>query len=135
MSIHPLVEAFYSRIWNAGDEHVENLLTGDFAFRGSLGTEAHGRAEFLDYVRSIRRSLADYRCEILQCVTELPLAFARMRFSGVHVSPFRGFAPTGKRVQWEGAALFTFRQDVICELWVLGDTAGLDEVLRENQKA
>ena len=130
MSAHPLVEAFYSRIWNSGDEQIDTLLTEDFSFRGSLGAETRGRAAFLEYVRSVRGSLADYRCEILTCVVELPRAFARMRFSGVHFAQFRGFAPTGRRVHWEGAALFTFRENAICDLWVLGDLVGLDEQLR-----
>ena len=88
--------------------------------------ETVGIPAFLDYVRPIRRSLADYHCEIIACVTEFPHAFARMRFSGIHAEPFRGFAPTGKLVHWEGAALFTFNGDLISSLWVLGDLAGLD---------
>jgi predicted ester cyclase len=135
MSIHPLVESFYARIWNAGDEHVDDLLSRDFTFRGSLGTDAHGRGEFLAYVRSVRGSLADYHCKILECVTEPPRSFARMLFSGIHVAPFRGFAPTGRKVHWHGAALFTFREGVVNELWVLGDLAGLDQVLRQNPRA
>ena len=132
MSTHPLVESFYSRIWNAGDERVDDLLSEDFIFRGSLGTEARGRPEFLQYVRPVRGSLAKYHCKILECVTELPRAFAQMLFSGVHVAPFRGLAATGKPVQWHGAALFTFREGVISRLWVLGDLAGLDQVLKSN---
>jgi predicted ester cyclase len=132
MSTHPLVEEFYARVWNAGDEDVDSLLTQDFTFRGSLGTPAHGRPAFLDYVRSVRGSLADYTCEILECVTEPPKAFARMRFSGIHVAPFRGYEPTWKPVAWNGAALFTFRDGAISDLWVLGDLVGLDEVLRQN---
>ena len=64
MSTHPLVQQFYARVWNAGEEDVESLLTEDFTFRGSLGTPAQGHAEFLDYVRSVRGSLAGYHCEI-----------------------------------------------------------------------
>jgi predicted ester cyclase len=94
-----------------------------------------GIRPFLGYVRPIRRSLADYNCEISACVTEFPHAFARMRFSGVHVESFRGFAPTGKLVHWEGAAFFTFRGDLIASLWVLGDLVGLDAVLRVNASA
>ena len=135
MSTHPLVEQFYSRIWNSGDEKVGDLLTEDFAFRGSLGTPARSHAEFLAYVRAVRGSLAGYRCDILDCVTEGGKAFARMSFSGVHAAPFRGFAPTGKPVQWNGAALFTFQEGRICDLWVLGDLAGLDERLRSNAKS
>ena len=135
MSVHPLVRQFYDRIWNSGDENVAALLSADFSFRGSLGTATRGHAEFLSYVRAVRQSLANYHCEILDCVTEPPRAFARMAFSGVHVRPFRNYSPTGKPVQWHGAALFTFDGLHICELWVLGDLTALDEQLRRNAGA
>jgi len=135
MSVHPLVEAFYSRIWNAGDENIGDLLAPDFSFRGSLGTGTAGIPAFLEYVRPIRRSLENYRCETVVCVTEVPHAFARMRFSGIHRGPFRGFAPTRKPVHWEGAALFTFRGDLISSVWVLGDLVGLDAILQANAAA
>lgn len=132
MSTHPLVERFYAEIWNAGDERVETLLDPDFQFRGSLGTPARGHAEFLQYVRSVRGSLSGYHCEILECVSEGSQAFARMRFSGLHSAPFRGYAPTGRPVQWDGAALFTFRDGRIAALWVLGDLAGLEALLQAH---
>lgn len=135
MSVHPLVQAFYDRIWNAGQEYVDDLLTEDFSFRGSLGTATAGRPAFMDYVCLVRGSLAQYHCEILACVTELPHAFARMHFSGLHVAPFRGFEPTGRPVHWDGAALFTFRGETIESLWVLGDLAGLDDELRRNAQS
>jgi steroid delta-isomerase-like uncharacterized protein len=136
MSTPNLVEAFYERIWNSGDlAAVSELLVEDFAFRGSLGVELRGHEEFKDYVRSVRGALADYRCEILTCITEGEQAFAKMRFSGLHVAPFRGYRATGLLVQWLGAALFRFERQAIAELWVLGDLAGLDAVLKKNQAA
>jgi steroid delta-isomerase-like uncharacterized protein len=129
-----LVAAFYERIWNAGDlAAVSEMLSEDFSFRGSLGAELHGREAFKDYVRSVRGALANYRCEILACVSDGDQAFAKMRFSGLHVAPFRGFPATGMPVQWLGAALFRFERQAIAELWVLGDLAGLDEDLKSNQ--
>jgi steroid delta-isomerase-like uncharacterized protein len=131
MSTPKLVEDFYQRIWNGGNlEAAEELLAPDFSFRGSLGNEMRGREQFKNYVRSVRRSLADYSCEILSCVAEGNQAFAKMRFSGRHVAAFRGYQPTGKLVQWLGAALFRFEDSLIAELWVLGDLAGLDALLR-----
>lgn len=131
MSVPDLVKAFYESIWNAGDlDAVNNLLTEDFYFRGSLGSEMRGREPFADYVRSVRTALKDYHCEILTCVAENNQAFAKMRFSGIHAAPFRGFAPTGLRVEWLGAALFRFENGAITELWVLGDLVGLDTVLK-----
>lgn len=63
---------------------------------------------------------------------EPPKAFARMRFSGVHREELLGFARTGKRVEWAGAALFTFSGNRVADLWVLGDVHGLIELLDRN---
>lgn len=133
MSTPPLVDAFYSRVWEARDMEVaRTILSDDFAFRGSLGPTLHGRAAFVDYVTAVHGALADYRCEVLDCVSEKDQAFAQMRFSGRHTGSFRGFAPTGKAVSWMGAALFRFAHHRIASLWVLGDLDELDRVLREN---
>ena len=133
MSTPWLVESFYEQIWNPGDmSAVSRLLTEDFSFRGSPGTELRGRESFMEYLSSVRTPLANYRCEILECVAEGSQAFARMRFSGLHVAGFRGHAAIGKPVHWMGAALFRFENQSIAELWVLGDLAGLDELLRDN---
>ena len=133
MSTPALVRAFYERIWNAGDLSAgAELLDASLAFRGSLGAELSGREAFLDYVRSVRSALSDYRCDIEECVAEGDAAFARMRFTGRHTAPFRGFGPTGQEVTWAGAALFRFRDGVISQVWVLGDLAGLDALLLEQ---
>ena len=131
MSTPKLVVDFYGRIWNDGHLDVAaELLTPEFSFRGSLGKEMRGREEFKMYVHSVREALADYRCEILSCVVEGDQAFAKMRFSGRQVAPFRGYEPTRKIVHWLEAALFRFENSVIAELWVLGDLAGLDALLQ-----
>lgn len=135
MSIPEQVKGFYERIWNAGDlSAAGELLSGNFSFRGSLGFEMRGRGAFIEYVQSVRTALANYHCEILDCVAEGNKAFAKMRFSGIHVSPFRGFEPTQKPLHWHGAALFRFENQAIAELWVLGDLTGLDALLAENAK-
>jgi predicted ester cyclase len=136
MSTPTLVEAFYSRIWNDGDlAATRDLLSTEFRFRGSLGVEMRGHDAFENCVRSVRGALAAYHCEILDCVAEGSKAFAKMRFSGVHVAPFRGFHPSGKSVHWLGAALFLFDHNRIAAVWVLGDLAGLDGFLQANETA
>jgi steroid delta-isomerase-like uncharacterized protein len=135
MTVPKLVDAFYERIWNAGDfEAVAEILSEDFLFRGSLGSLRSGRASFSDYVREVRGALSDYHCEIVECVSDEKRAFAKMRFSGKHTAEFRGFPPTGQPVYWLGAALFHFNDNIINELWVLGDLNGLDALLKSNQQ-
>jgi predicted ester cyclase len=136
VSTPSIVEAFYSRIWNQGDLAASSdLLAKDFRFRGSLGPDLRGHAAFGEYVRSVHGALAEYNCEILDCVTEQNKAFAKMCFSGVHVAELRGYEPTGKSVRWLGAALFRFEGELISELWVLGDLVGLDAALMANAKS
>jgi len=134
MTVPTVVRRFYEELWNAGSLHVASELLSDrFWFRGSLGSESTGREAFLTYVQRVRSALADYRCEILACVTEGDQAFAKMHFSGRHVAEFRGYAPTGKVVSWMGAAHFRIDGAKIAELWVLGDLAGLEALLTANR--
>jgi hypothetical protein len=88
MSTPHLVGASYGRIWNAGEyAAIADLVAEHFVFRGLLGAELKGRIAFTEYVRSVRDALAEYRCEILPCVSETDQAFAKLRFSGLHVGP------------------------------------------------
>ena len=125
--------AFYEHIWNAGDlSLIPKVLAGNIVFRGSLGNKMCGWAAFAEYVKMIRTSLGNYHCQILDCIYEGDRAFCKMKFSGTHIAPFRGCPPTGKLVHWLGAALFRLENNVIAEVWVLGDLTGLDTVLRCN---
>jgi len=132
MTTSPLeiVRSFYTRIWNRGEyAAADRLCHDDLTFRGSLGQVRRGREEFLEYVRSVREGLSDYVCELQEAVVEGDRVFARMLFSGVHTGMFEGVAPTGARVRWAGAALFTLEEDRIRDLWVLGDVKGLHDQL------
>ena len=57
-----------------------------------------------------------------------------MTFSGIHDAEFLGYEATHVRVSWEGAALFTFIEDKISDLWVLGDTRKLEQQLGGHRK-
>ena len=128
-----VVHDFYADVWNRHDKSaIPRLLRPDFTFRGSLGQSRVGHAEFADYVDFVHQALGEYRCDILDLVAEGDQCFARMRFSGNHRGDFFGFKPTGKRVEWAGAALFTFRDGRVADLWVLGDVQGLLQALERN---
>ena len=107
------------------------VLAADVSFRGSLGEAKNDRAGFEDYLDSVHRGFADYHCEIDALVVDGDLAFARMTFSGLHQGTVLGYPPTGRNVSWSGAALFTFKGDLITDLWVLGDLRALEGQLSE----
>ena len=135
MSTHKeIVESFYENIWNRHDKSfIPVLLVRNFSFRGSLGQVRQGQAEFASYVDFVHAALRNYQCDILDLVDEGNKAFARMLFSGIHQGDFFDYRPTLMRVEWAGAALFTFDKEKIADLWVLGDVHGLLEQLAHNK--
>ncbi|MFN6065913.1 MAG: ester cyclase, partial [Pseudanabaena sp.] len=84
-------------------------------------------------VDMVHKALGNYKCTIVDLVVEEPKAFARMEFSGIHSGRFMGYEPTGKIVSWAGCALFTFKNNKVLDLWVLGDLKALDEQLKKNE--
>jgi len=104
------------------------LLTQDIRFRGSLGQTKNGHFEFAEYVNFIRRT--DFTNEIEEFISEGDKAFARLTYRGTHRGKLFGIAATGRRIEYAGAALFSFRGAKIAEVWVLGDIYGLISQLR-----
>lgn len=128
-----IVRAFYEEIWNRHDKSkIAELLHEDFSFRGSLGQVARGHAGFAAYVDFVHAALGEYHCEIQEMISEGDKAFARLLFSGIHRAEFFGYQPTGRRVEWVGAAVFTFAGEKVSDLWVLGDVHGLLQQLVNN---
>jgi predicted ester cyclase len=127
------VIAFYDDVWNRRNKAlVSSLCHEGFTFRGSLGSEKRGCAEFCDYLNAVTVALELYVCTVQALVVEADKAFAKVLFSGLHRAEFLGFPPTGKRVSWMGAGLFTFVGEKISDLWVLGDVDGLRRQLTEH---
>jgi steroid delta-isomerase-like uncharacterized protein len=121
-----LICRFYDELWNHFDKTIfTDILADDLRFRGSLGQEKRGLAEFAEYIDFIRRIFPDFLNEIEEIIAEGDKAFTRLTYRGTHSGELFGIAPTGRKIRYSGAAVFTFRSDRIAEVWVLGDIYGL----------
>jgi predicted ester cyclase len=121
-----LIERFYDDMWNRFDKTVfAEILHRDIQFRGSLGQTKVGFDEFGDYVDYIQTFAPDFHNQVLTTVTEGSQTFARLSYTGTHQGEVFGIAPTGKQFEYAGAAVFTFADGLISEVWVLGDIYGL----------
>lgn len=128
------VRLFYHEMWNRADKsRIAEVFHPDFTFRGSLGPVLVGHEQFAGYVDAVVRALPDFLCEILETTEQANRVVARMRFSGTQEGEMMGFAPTGRRVAWDGSAHFTFRDRLVADLWVLGDVHGLLQRLAANR--
>ena len=125
-----LITRFYDEMWNRFDKSIfAELLEPDIHFRGSLGQIRVGYEEFGEYVDDIQSIAPDFHNEVLFTLTEGNQTFARLEYSGTHQGEVFGLAPSGRRFQYAGAAVFTFSDRLISDVWVLGDIHGLIEQL------
>lgn len=126
-----LIERFYHDMWNRFDKAIiPEILTEDLEFRGSLGQSKRGQKEFGEYVDFIQRAFPDFTNKIEETISEGDKAFARLTYRGTHRGEVFGIAPTGRPIQYAGAAIFKFRGDRIAKVWVLGDMYGLISQLK-----
>jgi len=129
-----LIRRFYDEMWNRFDKDlIPVLLTEDLRFRGSLGQNKNGHTQFAEYVDFVQRAFPDFTNEIEEVISEEDKAFARLNFRGTHQGELFDIAAPGRRIQYDGAAVFRFRGDKIAEVWVLGDIFGLMSQLQGIQ--
>jgi predicted ester cyclase len=126
----PLVRAWYEEMWNRWDETVfGRILDPDVELRGSLGQTHRGFSGIGSYMRFVQAAFPDFHNEIDLMVEEGDAVFARLRYTGTHRGPIFGVAPTGRRIEYAGAALFRFQGNRVWNVWVLGDVDGLKSQL------
>jgi predicted ester cyclase len=126
-----LIARFYNDMWNRFDKAVfAEVLEPTIRFRGSLGKEKVGYDEFGEYVDFIRAFSPDFHNEVVQTISEGAHTFARLSYTGTHRGEVFGIPPTGRRLEYTGAAVFTIPGDRIAAVWVLGDIDGLLRQLR-----
>lgn len=131
---HRLIDVWYRRMWNTWDKSaIAEICSRDVTFRGSLGTTVRGHAGVAQYMDQIRGAFPDFTNTVEEVISEGDKAFARLTYTGTHKGPILGFAPTGRRVTYAGAAVFTFKDDRIVDVWVLGDLHGLTRQLSEGK--
>lgn len=131
--LHRVVQSFYDDLWNGNQVHlIAALLTPDFRFRGSIGPEVVGHADFAAYIKRLKGAVGNLDCKIRNLSGEAPEVVARMRFTGLHLGEFYGWEPTGKSITWTATAVFTLEGTRIADLWVLGDLEDLLPLLELN---
>ena len=110
-------------------EAARTILTGDIDFRGSIGLQVNGHDGFIGYMRTIRDAFPDFHNHIEEIIATDDRAVARLTYSGTHRGELLGRAPTGRRIEYAGVAMFTMDGRRIAKVWVLGDLWGLMQQL------
>ena len=128
-----VVRRYYSEIWNAWSEPaLEELISPEIVFRGSIGTAVVGSAGFKRYVDRIRSAFPDFHNHIEELIAEGDKVAARLTYTGTHRGELFGFPGTGRKITYEGLAVFAGQGGKIVRGFVLGDTEALKRQLAEK---
>jgi steroid delta-isomerase-like uncharacterized protein len=121
-----LIRRYYSELWNAWSATaLEELISPTIVFRGSIGTTVNGIEEFKQYVNKIRTAFPDFHNHVEEIISEGDKVAARLTYTGTHRGELFGFSGTGKKISYQGMAIFQFREGKIVSGYVLGDTESL----------
>jgi len=117
-----LVRRYYSELWNGWNVSLVNeLLTPDFRFRGSLGSQTRGREAFVDYLRTIQGAFPDFHNRIDDLIVEDTEVVARLTYTGTHIGRIFAVDGTGAEISYAGVAIFSVGGGQLLSGWVLGD--------------
>ncbi len=121
-----LTRRYYADLWNEwSTPALEELISPDIVFRGSIGTAVNGIEEFKQYVSRIRAAFPDFHNHIEELIGEGDKVVARLTYTGTHRGELFGFSGTGKKITYQGIAIFEFREGKIVSGYVLGDMESL----------
>jgi steroid delta-isomerase-like uncharacterized protein len=119
-----LVRSLYEVALSMGDmELMDRILTPDYVGpRGEVGPAAFARTAV-----ELRTAFPDIRFSVEDIVEEGDRVAVRWTWTGTHRGPFRGFAPTGRRISNAGFGIFQLRGGRIARSWILTDRLGFVE--------
>jgi len=119
------VRRFVDLAWNQGRlDEARATMAERFVNHTALDPN-ETRDATLERIQAMRVAFPDVRMSIEDLVAEGDRVAARFRLEGTHEGPFRGLAPTGRRVSVVGMAIDRFEGGERVEGWALLDVAGL----------
>jgi steroid delta-isomerase-like uncharacterized protein len=125
-----LVLAHYDAVTNRHDpDAIRAQVAPDF-FDHQAG-KAMSAEEVIAHSRALHATFGDLAAVAESIIAEGDLVAARVVWRGVHIGPFQGIAPTGKRVTFRGMTFWRVRDGQIAGRWAEIDYPGLLAQLRD----
>jgi len=128
-----IIRRYYNELWNKWNIALANeLIVCEISFRGSLAVKVQGLEGFKAYVNMVRTAFPDFHNTIEDLIAEGDKVVARLTYDGTHRGEIFGVAPTGRKIEYSGVAIFRLVDKRIVDGWVLGDTPTLMRQIRES---
>lgn len=125
-----LVLRHHDEVWSRGNVGVvDEIFAPEFIGHHPGQPDWIGPDGVKQVVSRIRAAFPDFAETVEDVIVEGDRVVTRFIASGTHLGPFRGVAPTGKRISMAEMAIFRVVGDQIVEKWGLADRHGMQEQL------
>ena len=125
-----LVRRFWRQVFDERDlVAARHLVTTDFAWRGSLGSQSTGVEPFLAYAGAAQAAMPDLTVTLEEVAAAGSQVWARLCFRATHVGELLGVPGTGRPVTYAGLAIHDVAGGRLARVWVVADTLSLREQL------
>lgn len=121
-----LVRRFWRQIFDERNlPAARGLVTPDFRWRGSLGSQSEGIEGFLAYAEAAQAAMPDLAVTLDEVATTGSQVWARLRFRATHQDELLEQPGTGRHVNYVGQAVHDVRDGRLSRVWVVADTLSL----------
>ena len=120
-----VVRQFFAALDAQDFDALSDLLVEEFVAHPADGTDRVGRDAVFELIRGFYSSFPDYTHAIEAMITEGDLVAARVNYGGTHRGDFRGVAPTGRQIDYNGMFMLKVVDGMVTESWSIDDNLNL----------
>ncbi|HEY7060881.1 MAG TPA: ester cyclase [Chloroflexota bacterium] len=118
-----VVRRYMDELWNnRNPAAADEILADDLVWIHPTLGNGQGRQAAMDFIKEMREAYPDLEGRIRSLVAEGDQVTAHWEATGSHRGPYRGAAPTGQRLTWEGVSLYRVVNGRIVEHRAFPDT-------------
>ena len=113
-----LVLRHHDEVWSRGNiDAVDEIFAPDFVGHHPGQPDWVGPDAVKQAVVNARAAFPDFAEHVEDVIVEGDRVVTRFTASGTHLGPYRGLAPTGRRMQMAEMAVFRIAGNQIVEKW------------------
>lgn len=123
--VEELVRSFFEEAINGHDiEAFPRFCGSSYVWHPSSGSapDVVGLEAFADMVGGFLETFPDLEADVLDVVAGEDRAAVRYRESVTHSRTHAGMPPTGRRVSWDGVAIYRAEDGLLVEEWSVADS-------------
>ncbi|MCY3412473.1 MAG: ester cyclase [Candidatus Heimdallarchaeota archaeon] len=117
MSNKEIIKLFYEKMWSEGDLIITDQIIHPEYHPRDVGMPEKGPALLKKEIGYFRSIFPDLHYRIIEMVEDGDKICVRYQGNGTQKGNGWGFEPTDKKIEFDGAAIFTLESGLIIDSW------------------